>query len=301
MNLENIEAFVYVNHFGSFNKAAEVLYLSQPSVTARIQTLERELDCRLFDRLGKQIVLTEQGKQFLPYAQKILQTYQKGKLQLQQKNTVPNELRIGSTVSVSNYVIPELLPAIKARFPELTFKLTTAPSEELVAKLLNREIDIAFVRKMAHPALQSYLFHEDPIKLYVYAGHAFAESGRASLRDIIGQPLVFFECGALDWMRLHRVFEGLEEPPDIVYHADNAETAKKLVLRKAGICFLPGLSVRQEVAEGRLVPIEIEETAGIALQTNLIAHSGEHEEIIRLLRLMDLRDAVPTKIFAIHE
>lgn len=75
MNIENIEAFVYVNHYGSFNKAAEVLFLSQPSVTARIQTLERELDCKLFDRLGKQIALTEKGKQFLPYAQQIMQTF----------------------------------------------------------------------------------------------------------------------------------------------------------------------------------------------------------------------------------
>lgn len=76
MNIENIEAFVYINHYGSFNKAAEVLYISQPTVTARIQSLERELDCRVFDLLGKQINLTDKGKQFLPYAQQILQVYQ---------------------------------------------------------------------------------------------------------------------------------------------------------------------------------------------------------------------------------
>ncbi|HER2177994.1 TPA: LysR family transcriptional regulator, partial [Streptococcus pyogenes] len=78
MNIENIEAFVYINHYGSFNKAAEVLFLSQPSVTARIQSLERELGCKLFDRLGKQIVLTEEGRKFLPYAQQVLQVIQKG-------------------------------------------------------------------------------------------------------------------------------------------------------------------------------------------------------------------------------
>ncbi|WP_139129201.1 LysR family transcriptional regulator, partial [Paenibacillus nuruki] len=61
MNIENIEAFVYINHYGSFNKAAEVLFLSQPSVSARIQTLERELGCKLFERLGRQILLTEEG------------------------------------------------------------------------------------------------------------------------------------------------------------------------------------------------------------------------------------------------
>lgn len=70
MNIENIEAFVYINHYGSFNKAADVLYISQPTVTARIQSLERELDCKVFDRLGKQINLTDKGRQFLPMRSK---------------------------------------------------------------------------------------------------------------------------------------------------------------------------------------------------------------------------------------
>jgi len=70
MNMDNIEAFLYAFQLGSFNKAAEALYLTQPSVTARIQSLERELKGPLFHRDGKQITLTERGKQFLPYAQK---------------------------------------------------------------------------------------------------------------------------------------------------------------------------------------------------------------------------------------
>ncbi|MBB3112477.1 DNA-binding transcriptional LysR family regulator [Paenibacillus phyllosphaerae] len=283
MNIENMEAFVYVNHYGSFNKAAEVLFLSQPSVTARIQTLERELDCKLFDRQGKQILLTEKGKQFLPYAQQIIQTLQKGRLHLQERGARPQELRIGSTVSVSNYVLPDILPKLRSLFPEMTFKMTTASTDDLVAKLMDREIDIAFVRKLVHPSVQSFPFYEDPIKLYVYEGHPFAAAGRVSLHEIRHQTLVFFECGSLDWLRLHRVFEYLEHPPHIVFHADNHETAKKLVLRKVGICFLPGLSVKEEVAQGKLIPIEIEETNGISLQTNLITLTGENAEFIEAI------------------
>ncbi|MFB9329391.1 LysR family transcriptional regulator [Paenibacillus aurantiacus] len=283
MNIENIEAFVYVNHYGSFNKAAEVLFLSQPSVTARIQTLERELDCKLFDRQGKQIMLTEKGKQFLPYAQQILQTIQKGRLHLQDRVVRPQELRVGSTVSVSNYLIPDILPQLRRQFPELAFKLTTAPSDELVKKLLDREIDIAFVRKLSHPSLQSYPFYEDPIRLYVYEGHPFAETRRVTIGEIRHQTLVFFECGSLDWLRLHRVFEHLEHKPHIVFHADNSETAKKLVLQKAGICFLPGLCAKEEEQLGSLIPVEIEETKGISLHTNLIALTGENEEFIHAI------------------
>lgn len=276
MNIENIEAFVYVNHYGSFNKAAEVLFLSQPSVTARIQTLERELDCKVFDRLGKQIALTEKGKQFLPYAQQIMQTFQKGKLHMQQRKTVPHELRIGATVSVSNYLIPSLLPRLKQRYPEIHIKLTTSSTDDLVNKLLNKEIDLAFVRKVVHPSLISYKFYEDPIKLYVYEGHPFTQKSSVSIEEIGFQPLVFFECGSLDWMRVHRVFDSLDRQPNIEYFVDNSESAKKLVLERAGICFLPGLCVEEEVREEKLFPIDFEEVNGITLQTNLIARNGEH-------------------------
>ncbi|WP_058302901.1 LysR family transcriptional regulator [Gorillibacterium timonense] len=283
MNIENLEAFVYIHHYGSFNKAAEVLFLSQPSVTARIQTLERELDCRLFDRLGKQIELTDKGKRFLPFAQQILQTMQKGKLRLQDQRARSDELRIGSTLSVSNYLLADLLPQLVQHYPELTFKQTTAASDELVKRLLEREIDIAFVRRLTHPSVQAYPFYEDPIRLYVYRDHPFATVGKASIRDLRHETLVFFECGSLDWMRLHRVFENLEYPPQIKFHADNSETAKKLVLRQAGISFLPGLCAREEVERGELVPIEIEETAGITLQTCVIALTGENTEYIEAL------------------
>ncbi|MEK5023593.1 LysR family transcriptional regulator [Paenibacillus sp. FSL M7-1046] len=283
MNIENIEAFVYINHYGSFNKAAEVLYISQPTVTARIQSLERELDCRVFDRLGKQINLTDKGKQFLPYAQQILQVYQTGKHQIQSKGHIPNELRIGSTVSVSNYLMPHLLFHLKRRYPHITIKLTTASTEVLISKLKSKELDLAFIRKVVNPAIQAFPFCEDPISLYVHKGHRLAKGGRASIQDIRQETLVFFECGSLDWMRLHRVFESMEQPPNIEYQVDNLETAKKLVLKQAGICFLPALSVQEEVAAGTLIRVDIAETEGISLRTSLISLNGENAEFIETL------------------
>ncbi|CQR53957.1 LysR family transcriptional regulator [Paenibacillus riograndensis] len=283
MNIENIEAFVYINHYGSFNKAADVLYISQPTVTARIHSLERELDCRVFDRVGKQINLTDKGRQFLPYAQQILQVYQSGKHQVQSKGLVPDELRIGSTISVSNYLMPQLLVHLKGAYPNLNIKLTTAPTEVLIDKLKAKDIDLAFIRKVVNPAIQAYPFCEDPISLYVYEGHPLAQARRASIQDIRRETLVFFECGSLDWLRLHRVFESMEQPPDIVYQVDNLETAKKLVLRKAGIAFLPALSVQEEVAAGTLTRVEIAETEGISLRTSLISLNGEYAGFIQTL------------------
>lgn len=283
VNIENIEAFVYVIHCGSFNKAAEALYLSQPSVTARIQSLERELDCRLFDRLGKQVQITEEGRRFLPYAQQLLVTYRKGKQLVNLKKTLPQEFRIGCTVSVSNYMIPVLLPLLKNKFPNNRYKFVTGITSEIVDKVLNKEVDIGFVRGVNHPNLHSVKFYEDPISLYVPKDHPFAGASSVSAEQIAEQPLVFFECGALDWLRIHRLFENLDRPPNIQIQTDNSEMAKKLVLNDAGISFLPGLSVGREVAAGSLVPVPVPGTDGISLQTNIIANLGEHSALLNEL------------------
>ncbi|MBH5317615.1 LysR family transcriptional regulator [Paenibacillus sp. GSMTC-2017] len=296
MNLENIEAFVYIIHYGSFNKAAEVLYLSQPTVTARIQSLERELNCKLFDRLGKGVQITEEGKRFLPYAQQLLMTYQKGKLHINQKKSLPEELRIGATVSVSNYTLPDLLPRLKQKFPHTHFKLITGTTDDIINKVVNKEVDVGFVRNVSHPNLQSTSFYEDPIQLYVYEDHPFLKLDRITIEDIAAHPLVFFECGALDWLRVHRIFGNLDRPPNIQFLTDNSETAKKLVIKKVGISFLPHLSVKEEIQSGKLIPIHLSETAGIALKTNIVSCHGKHllfvDSILEIGKDLTTRKAV---------
>ncbi|GBF74794.1 LysR family transcriptional regulator [Paenibacillus sp. 598K] len=282
MNLEHIESFVYVIHYGGFNKAADVLFLSQPTVTARIQSLERELGVKLFDRIGKQVTLTDKGREFLPYAQQMLGIYQKSRQQLQPVRSDARIVRIGCTVSVANYVIADILPEVYRRHPDVLFKLATHPSDLILEKLIARKLELGFVRNISHPAIHSRRFYRDPIRLYVYPGHPLI--GReATVAEVARQPLVFFECGALDWVEVHRVFEKLEQPLQIRYEVDNSETAKRLILQQAAIGFLPSLSVKREVAEGRLIEIALPDIDNIALTTNLIAHTQESSPILESL------------------
>ncbi|MDH4617892.1 LysR family transcriptional regulator [Brevibacillus sp. AY1] len=290
MNIANIEAFVYVIHYNSFNKAADALFLSQPSISARIQSLERELDTQLFEREGRSFTLTEKGKQFLPFAQQILQSYKKGRQQLQQMNTTSDEIRIGCTASVSNYVIPEIIPVIKARFPALQVRLVTSSSEVIMEKVLNKEIDVGLVRNISHPGLDSVKYLEDPIELFVYEGHPFIDKEQLTIEEIGRQTLVFFECGSFDWMRIHRLFESLDHPPHIEYQVDNLETAKKLLLKKLGIGFLPSLCVREETLTKSLVPAHFPLLSNLYLRTNLITQKGG-TDAARLL--LEVRGQIP--------
>ncbi|MCC3373120.1 LysR family transcriptional regulator [Cohnella sp. REN36] len=285
MNLDHIEAFVFVIHYGSFNKAADALFLSQPSVSARIQALERELDCELFDRSGKKIHLTEKGELFLPYAQEMLQSFRKGKQRLRVEKSPPSALRIGSAPLAAGYLLPGLLPALLAMHPDVHLTVTTASSDEILDKVLNKELDIGFVRGLAHhPGVQSVRFYDDPIRLYAPPGHPFLGAEDVSLEEVANESIIQFECTSLDWLRVQRLFDRLASPPTAVYRVDNLETAKRLVMEGAGIAFLPELSVRQEAESGRIGVARLAELDGIALRTNLISLVGEHGPYAKSLR-----------------
>ncbi|WP_179289371.1 LysR family transcriptional regulator [Shouchella clausii] len=96
MNMDYLEAFMYVVKFKSFHKAAEALYLTQPSITARIKGLERELETQLFIRQGRGITLTEKGKDFIPFAEQMIRTYQQSKEKLRSGSKKKN-LRLART------------------------------------------------------------------------------------------------------------------------------------------------------------------------------------------------------------
>lgn len=275
MNIENIEAFVYVVHFNSFHKAADALFLTQPSVSSRIQRLEKELNVSLLTREGKRFSLTEKGKLFLPHAQQTLNSYKKATQLIAE--TVGEELdtvRLGSTETISHYIVPILMPLLKRSFPRHQFRIVTGNSDSIIDKVLNKELDIGFVRSITHPELESIRFMEDPIRLCVYRGHPFESRAQLSINELEAEPLVFYECGSLNWKKIHRMFETLNQPPRIDYHIDDMETAKKLVLQQQGISFLPMLCIKREVEESLLFPMNIPSLSQISLVTDMIMLKG---------------------------
>lgn len=278
MNIENIEAFVYVFHLGSFNKAAQALYLTQPSVSARIQALERELEIQLFRRDGKHTTLTEKGIHFFPYAQQILQSYQEARLTLKQNIIMPHELNIGCAISVANYIMPEILPAFRSEFPDVKIKICTGHSNNILEKVLNKEVDFGLVRTVTHPNVENVVFRKDPISLFVPFGHPFLGSKAISIEEVSVQPLIFFDYGSMDWLMIHRLFENLH--PNVVIEVDSMVAAKKLILQGMGIGFLPEHCVQNELSNGSLFRVPIASAAKILIKMDLIFLKGHSSPFI---------------------
>ncbi|MEH7086329.1 LysR family transcriptional regulator [Neobacillus drentensis] len=256
MNIDYLEAFMYVVHLESIHKAAEALYLSQPTVTARIKTLERDLGIELFLRKGRSLRLSEEGKAFIPYAEKILFTYHQGK-KLLKKEDNPEEIVIGANTITSQYFIPFALPFLKKANPQLRFKFFSAPNEVLLDKLLQKQVDIAFMKDITHRGIQKHELLNNSVRLVVYPGHSFQFQENVSVQQLAIEPMVFFECGAFNWNRIHKLFEVANVNPRIEFLVDHLEVAKSIILSKNGIGFLPYLCIKEELERGDLIEIDV--------------------------------------------
>ncbi|MEI4769110.1 LysR family transcriptional regulator [Psychrobacillus sp. FJAT-51614] len=256
MNIDNLEAFMYVVQLKSIHKAANALFLSQPTVTARIKTLERELNTELFSRQGRGITLTEQGRAFIPYAEQIIQTYKEGKKLMKDSNE-QEEIAIGANVITSQYFIPFALPMWKKENLDVRFKFVSGTNDMLLEKLLQGQIDLAFIRDLSHDNLQRREVLDNTVKLVVYPGHPLLQENEITAKRLAEEPMVFFECGAFDWNRVHKLFEVEKVEPNIEFQVDHLEVAKSIIKSQCAIGFLPYLCIKNELFDGELMEVDV--------------------------------------------
>lgn len=277
MNIQNLEAFVYVVHFGSFNKAAEALFLSQPSISARIRSLENDLDTVLLTRDGRKSNLTEAGKNFLPYAEKIINQYQEALYTLNQQLYIPDQVRIACANSVSSYLIPEILPQLRGKFTDLTVKIKSYHSEEVVSKVLNKEVDFGIIREISHPKITSTTILKSHVGLYASPNHSIVrKKGSISIKELINHQIIFYDHNSPDWLLISRLLESSNLQKKMIVVIDNMEAAKRLVKKNMGLCFLPEHAVQEEVANGSLVQVPLQLKTDVITTITLI-HLNETE------------------------
>ncbi|EKN66441.1 LysR family transcriptional regulator [Neobacillus bataviensis LMG 21833] len=271
MNIQNLEAFVYVVQFGSFNKAAEALFLSQPSISARIRSLENELNTVLLNREGRKSFLTDAGKNFLPHAEKILNQYQEALYKINQQIYIPDQIRIACANSVSSYIIPEILPQLLERFPYLNVKITSSHSEEVIPKVLNNEVDFGIIREIIHPKINSITILDSHVGLYASPDHTiFNGNNPVSIEELANHKIIFYDHNSPDWLLISRLLEPINFHQKMIVFTDNMEAAKRLVKKNLGICFLPEHAVQEELANGTLAQVPLKMFAEVSTRITLI-------------------------------
>lgn len=270
MDFNNVASFLAVVQYGTFQSAAQALYITQPALTSRIQSLERELGKPMFIRNKSSVTLTEDGQIFLPHAKKIMETFELAKLEV---SRLPREITIGSVMSVSSEFLPRIISQFKQDKPYVHVTVKTGFSTDLISMVEEEKLAFAFVQEIEKPGLVSIPFYRDPISLYVPRGHKFQDR-TVSLKEIAAEPMIGHEM-AIHWDRILNIFELNGITPNIMFNNNALSACQNMVASGLGIAFMPELSLSSAIDRGDICPVKIEPKLSLARTLTVIYKEKE--------------------------
>ena len=258
--LPQLEAFLEVARRQNLSRAAEALYVSQPTVTARLQNLEASLDEQLFLRTRRGMRLTEAGEAYLPYAERAVQALLDGRERLRElRQGSAGTLVLGAPPTVSTYTLPLLLARFTAEHPSVRLVVKTGTSEEILAMVLEDQVQIGLMRALAHPEVESTPVHSDTLVLITGPDHPLADRSGVRLAELAGEAVVLFGRSSSYRDFTAAIFRQAGMLTGSVMELDNIEAAKKMVEHGLGIALVPHSAVRDELARGALRLIDLVE------------------------------------------
>lgn len=256
MEFKQLVVFQIAAQESNFTQTAEILNYAQSTVTGQIQSLESELGVALFERLGKRVILTEQGHRFKIYTDQILVLSDEAKSAVSSSDEPSGTLVICAQETQSTYRLPPLLKAFQVRFPMVQLVFRSGISDESIRVLLgNGQLDVAFLFEA--PVTSDSLIVEpvciEPIVLVSHPEHPLVQLSEVKPEDIENQTILLTESGC----HYRRIFEETLAVAGIHpigrLELGNVEAIKRCVITGVGIAALPEVAVANEVAEGRMV------------------------------------------------
>lgn len=260
MELRELDAFVRVVNLGGFRKAADSLCITQPAVTRQIAILERELNTRLLERMGKKVLLTASGEVLYNYATQILHLRQEAQRRVEDvREGTSGRLTIGASSTAATYVLPALLHRFRIENPRVELRVHTGVSSKIGEQVLRNEVDAGVVMDFpGRPDVTEKPLAEYAMRLVVYPDHPFAsrhlESG-VSPANLEGEPLIVMEPGTNLRTFVERILSAAGITGQISLELDNVEAIKKMIEARLGISLLPFVAVREETLAKRLVAL----------------------------------------------
>ncbi|MGJ8593319.1 MAG: LysR substrate-binding domain-containing protein [Aquaticitalea sp.] len=182
----------------SFTKAAEQLYISQPAISKSIKKLEQEYETTFFVRKRNSIELTEEGKSFLIYVNKIVAIYSEMDEQFLHKNEAfPQFINFGVSTTLSNYVMPKVIAKFRLQFPQTKFNIISNNSETIENLILNEEIDFGITEgSVSNPKLHFEKFTKDEIVLATNVNNPSFKNGTIDKKTLEKIPMILREKGS---------------------------------------------------------------------------------------------------------
>ncbi len=257
MEIRHLRTFKTVASLLSFNKAAKELHYAQSSVSAQIQALEEELKVRLFDRLGRGIMLTEAGTRLFPYAQKVLDLSEEAVSEISGTRVPEGRLTIRVPESMAVYYLPPVIASFHHRFPNVRLDFTTCAHEGLQEDLRKGVTDMAFLLAEGIQAgdLEAEILGFEKIVMVAAPHHPLASKSALTAEDLKSQTLLFSKVDCSYRRILEATLKQAKIPVKrtLIFHS---VTALKACLKLGpGLTVLPEFAVLRELARRELVKL----------------------------------------------
>lgn len=265
MNLKQLEAFVQVAEGGSFSKAAKELFLTQPTISSHISSLERELNARLFVRNTKEVSLSEDGIKLYKYAKQMLDLQREIEVTFgMDEEGESHAVTIAASTIPAQYLLPEVLTRFSERYPQEQIRIQETDSSKVVMQIVDHRVDIGFTGTVLEKKHCKYIpFYKDELVIITPNTPKYQELAQGNKEDISWikkEHVIMREEGSgtrkeaeLQLKGAGVKFAGL----DVIASIENQETIKKSVRQGMGISILSKLATADEVANGEILAFPI--------------------------------------------
>jgi len=270
----------------SFTKAAKELYISQPAVTKHIVALEQTFNTKLFVRKGNSLELTKAGKTLQQYGTKIdniysLLDFEMGILQNKHKG----QLVIGTSTTMTQYVIPPLMAHFHQKFKNITLRLVNGNTEQIEKALNKNQIDLGIIEGQSKRKDFKYIdFLKDEIVLTAKSSHTLTKKGEISLKELSKHPLLLREegSGTLEVIKfyLNKVNYSLSDFK-VEMQFGSTEGIKNYISNSDSLAFLSIHSIYKELSRNELSIIDLKEVEMVR-SFNFIIDTGSTNPLVDL-------------------
>ncbi|MBW4697826.1 MAG: LysR family transcriptional regulator [Aphanocapsa lilacina HA4352-LM1] len=283
-SLDQIRIFRAIAQHGSFKRAAESLYISQPAVSLQVQNLEAALGMPLFDRSGRKAELTEAGRIFLDYAHRILALCDESRRAITDlQNLKGGTLVIGASQTTGTYLIPRLIGEFHRRYPEVGVQLHVMSTRRTAYGVAEGRFDLGIIGGEVPLELQGRLavevYAEDELALVVPGFHPLAGAEVIRREDLYGLKFIALDPESTTRRVLDGVLRRFDidvESLSIEMELSSIEAIKAAVQAGLGVAFLSATAIEKELQLGVLHRLTVE---GLVLRRplTLLTHPQRYE------------------------
>lgn len=256
MEISNLAAFIQVAETGSFSTAARLLYLTQPAVSKRVSALESELGTTLFDRIGRQISLTEAGRQLLPRAKRLLDEMADLKRVVSnQSGIISGPLVMGTSHHIGLHRLPDILRSYNDAFPQVKLDIRFQSSEHACTAVEQGELELAVITLPNTPPenLQLQRIWHDPLAIMVGRSHPLAGQASVSIDTLLSHSAVLPGEATYTRRILQDAVAGIGQEIQCSLSTNYLETLKMMTVIGLGWSLLP-----VTMLDDNLLRIEVE-------------------------------------------